>query len=214
MMMEFTLWDIIRNLLFAMRWTLALSLVALGGGALFTMLLLTLRLTCGARVNRAISLYVNLFQGTPILMQLFLVFFAFPLVGIEVSPWTAASVCLILYASAYLLDIWYSAVRSLPRGQWEACRVLGLSFPQTMMHVVMPQAVRLAAAPSVGFIVQLIKNTSLTSVIGFEEMTKVGMVLTNATFEPFKIYGLLALGYFLLCFPLSRLARRLEGTSR
>ena len=188
--------------------------MALGGGAIFTLVLLTLRLTCGARVNRAISLYVNLFQGTPILMQLFLVFFAFPLVGIEVSPWTAASVCLILYASAYLLDIWYSAVRSLPRGQWEACRVLGLSFPQTMRHVVMPQAIRLAAAPSVGFIVQLIKNTSLTSVIGFEEMTKVGMVLTNATFEPFKIYGLLALGYFLLCFPLSRLARRLEGSSR
>ena len=93
MMMEFTLWDIIRKRLFALRWTLALSLVALGGGAIFTLVLLTLRLTCGARVNRAISLYVNLFQGTPILMQLFLVFFAFPLVGIEVSPWTAASVC-------------------------------------------------------------------------------------------------------------------------
>lgn len=131
-MMEFTLWDIIRNLLFAMRWTLALSLTALIGGVLLMFLLLTLRLTCKTRINRLISLYVNLFQGTPILMQLFLVFFAFPLVGIEVSPWTAASVCLILYASAYLLDIWYSAVRSLPRGQWEACRVLGLSFPQTM----------------------------------------------------------------------------------
>lgn len=213
-MIEFTLWDIIRNLLFAMRWTVVLSLSALLGGGLLTSLLLVLRLTGTPRINRIISLYVNLFQGTPILMQLFLVFFAFPLVGLHVSPWTAATVCLTLYASAYLLDIWHSAVLSLPRGQWEACRVLGLSFFQTLLHVVMPQATRLAAAPSVGFIVQLIKNTSLTSVIGFEEMTKVGMVLTNATFQPFKVYGLLALGYFLLCFPLSRLARRLEGALR
>ncbi len=145
-------------------------------------------------------------------MQLFLVFFTFPLLGVEVSPWTAAGVCLTLYASAYLIDIWYSAVQSLPKGQWEACRVLGLSFTQTLVHVIAPQTIRIATPPTVGFCVQLIKGTALTSIIGFEEMTKAATMLTNATFQPFKIYGLVALGYFLLCYPLSVCARRLERT--
>lgn len=210
-MFEFTNWDIIRNLLLALRWTVILSLTAFAGGALVTLTLLLLRLVSGRRVNQLISLYVDLFQGTPVLMQLFLVFFAFPLVGIEVSPMTAAGVCLTLYASAYLLDIWHSAIMSLPKGQWEACRVLGLTFTQTMIHVIGPQAVRLGVAPTIGFAVQLVKNTALTSIIGFEEITKVATVLTNATFQPFKIYGLTALGYFLLCFPLSCFARWLEG---
>ena len=129
---EFTNWDIISSLLLAMRWTVLLSLIAFAGGTLITIVLLLLRLTCGKTVNLLVSAHVNLFQGTPLLMQLFLVFFTFPLLGVEVSPWTAAGVCLTLYASAYLIDIWYSAVQSLPKGQWEACRVLGLSFTQTL----------------------------------------------------------------------------------
>ena len=200
---EFTNWDIISSLLLAMRWTVLLSLIAFAGGTLITIVLLLLRLTCGKTVNLLVSAHVNLFQGTPLLMQLFLVFFTFPLLGVEVSPWTAAGVCLTLYASAYLIDIWYSAVQSLSKGQWEACRVLGLSFTQTL---------RIATTPTVGFCVQLIKGTALTSIIGFEEMTKAATMLTNATFQPFKIYGLVALGYFLLCYPLSVYARRLERT--
>lgn len=111
---EFTNWDIISSLLLAMRWTVLLSLIAFAGGTLITIVLLLLRLTCGKTVNLLVSAHVNLFQGTPLLMQLFLVFFTFPLLGVEVSPWTAAGVCLTLYASAYLIDIWYSAVQSLP----------------------------------------------------------------------------------------------------
>ncbi len=210
-MIEFTTWDIIRNLLLAMRWTVLLSLTAFAGAAVVTTLLLILKLVFKGYVGTVITLYTDLFQGTPILMQLFLVFFALPLVGIEVTPWAAAASCLTMYASAYLLDIWYGSVMALPRGQWEACRVLGLSFRQTLIHVIAPQAVRLATAPSVGFAVQLIKNTALTSIIGFEELTKVATILTNATFRPFEIYGYAALGYFLLCFPLSLAARKIEA---
>ena len=223
---EFTNWDIISSLLLAMRWTVLLSLIAFAGGTLITIVLLLLRLTCGKTVNLLVSAHVNLFQGTPLLMQLFLVFFTFPLLGVEVSPWTAAGVCLTLYASAYLIDIWYSAVQSLPKGQWEACRVLGLSFTQTLVHVIAMvlksrsmqaalttiKTIRIATPPTVGFCVQLIKGTALTSIIGFEEMAKAATMLTNATFQPFKIYGLVALGYFLLCYPLSVYARRLERT--
>ena len=153
---EFTNWDIISSLLLAMRWTVLLSLIAFAGGTLITIVLLLLRLTCGKTVNLLVSAHVNLFQGTPLLMQLFLVFFTFLLLGVEVSPWTAAGVCLTLYASAYLIDIWYSAVQSLSKGQWEACRVLGLSFTQTLVHVIAPQTIRIATPPTVGFCVQLI----------------------------------------------------------
>lgn len=211
MFSEFSNLDIIRNLAFALRWTVLLSIVAFAGGGLVTAALLFIRLYAKGWAEQLVRAYINLFQGTPVLMQLFLVFFALPLFGIDVSPWFAASLCLTLYSSAFLLDIWTGSIRSLPKGQWEACRVLGLSFTQALTRVIAPQAFRLALAPTVGFMVQVIKNTALTSIIGFAEVTKIATVMINATFQPFKIYGLTALAYFLLCFPLSLLARRFEG---
>lgn len=110
MMTTFTDWDIIRNLLLAGRWTILLSLVAFVGGAVVTLPLLLLRLTGGRTVKRIIRGYIELFQGTPLLMQLFLAFFGVALFGIDVSPWTAASLALTFYTSAFLLDIWYGSI--------------------------------------------------------------------------------------------------------
>jgi polar amino acid transport system permease protein len=93
-------------------------------------------------------------------MQLFLAFFGVALFGIDVSPWTAASLALTFYTSAFLLDIWFGSIRALPKGQWEASRCLGLSFGQTLFRVVAPQALRIAIAPTVGFAVQVIKGTA------------------------------------------------------
>ena len=125
MMTTFTDWDIVRNLLLAGRWTVLLSLVAFLGGALVTLPLLLLRMTGGRQVKRLIRGYIELFQGTPLLMQLFLAFFGVALFGIDVSAWTAASLALTLYTSAFLLDIWFGSIRALPKGQWEASRCLG-----------------------------------------------------------------------------------------
>ena len=210
-MNTFTDWDIVRNLLLAGRWTVLLSLVAFAGGALVTLPLLWLRLTAGRNVRRVIRGYIELFQGTPLLMQLFLAFFGVALFGVDVSPWTAASLALTLYTSAFLLDIWFGSIRSLPKGQWEASRCLGLSFAQSLCRVIIPQALRIAIAPTVGFIVQVIKGTALASIIGFVELTKAGSMLTNVTYQPFKVFGLVALGYFMLCYPLSRYSRYLEN---
>ncbi len=211
MMNTFTDWDIIRNLLLAGRWTVLLSLVAFTGGALVTLPLLLLRLTGGRQVQRLIRGYIELFQGTPLLMQLFLAFFGVAMLGIDVSPWTAASLALTLYTSAFLLDIWFGSIRALPKGQWEASRCLGLSFGQTLWRVVAPQALRIAIAPTVGFAVQVIKGTALASIIGFVDLTKAGTMLTNVTYQPFKVFALVALGYFILCYPLSRYSRYLEN---
>ncbi|EMW7172814.1 amino acid ABC transporter permease [Vibrio fluvialis] len=209
-MMQFTDWDIFRSLLMAARWTVALSLIAFVGGGLLGLFITLLRSTQHSVFTGVIKLYVELFQGTPLLMQLFLAFFGLSLVGVEVSAWTAAVLSLTLFSSAFFHDIWRGCIESLPKGQWEACRTLGLSYLQTMRYIIAPQAARLAIAPTVGFSVQIVKGTALASIIGFVELTKAGTMLNNATFQPFKVFALVALLYFAICFPLSALARYLE----
>jgi polar amino acid transport system permease protein len=213
-MVDFTLWDILRNLLLAARWTVALSLIAFIGGGLVGMALLLARLAQVPGAQRGVAAYVQLFQGTPLLMQLFLAYFGLALFGIQVSAWVAAGVALTLYASAFLTEIWRGCVNAIPKGQWEAADSLALSFGEKMRHVVGPQALRIAVAPTVGFLVQVIKGTALASVIGFIELTKAGTMISNATFQPFVVYACVALMYFSLCWPVSAYSRRLERSFR
>jgi len=209
-MSDFSVWDILRNLLLALRWTIVLSLIAFVGGGAVGALLLLLRLSGGRAAERLIGLYVQVFQGTPLLMQLFLAYFGIALFGVDVSAWTAASVALTLYTSAFLTEIWRGCVASIPKGQWEASGSLALSFGEQMRHLILPQAVRIAVAPTVGFLVQVIKGTALASVIGFVELTKAGSMISNATFKPFVVFSCVALLYFVLCFPVSLYAKNLE----
>ena len=210
MMTTFTDWDIIRNLLLAGRWTVALSLIAFLGGAGVGLGLLLLRLARLPGAERGVAAYVQLFQGTPLLMQLFLAYFGLALLGLNVSAWWAAALALTLYASAFLTEIWRGCVLAVPRGQWEAAASLGLSFGEQMRHVIGPQALRVAVPPTVGFLVQVVKGTALASVIGFVELTKAGSMISNATLRPFTVYACVALGYFILCWPISLAAQRLE----
>jgi polar amino acid transport system permease protein len=207
---DFSLWDIFRNLLLAARWTVALSLIAFIGGGLVGLALLLVRLAQWPGAQRLVSAYVALFQGTPLLMQLFLAYFGLALLGWNVSAWTAAAVALTLYASAFLVEIWRGCVNAVPKGQWEAADSLALSFTEKMRYVVGPQALRIAVPPTVGFLVQVIKGTALASVIGFIELTKAGTMITNATFRPFTVYACVALLYFALCWPISAASRKLE----
>jgi len=193
-MVEFSLWDILRNLLLAARWTVSLSLIAFIGGGLVGLVLLVLRLSKLRGVDRAVGAYVQVFQGTPLLMQLFLAYFGIALFGI----------------SAYLTEIWRGCVASIPKGQWEAAQSLALNFGEQLRHVVLPQALRIAVPPTVGFLVQVIKGTALASVIGFVELTKAGSMISNATYQPFLVYACVALLYFALCFPVSLVAQSLE----
>jgi polar amino acid transport system permease protein len=208
--MEFTVWDLIRNLLLAARWTLLLSAIAFAGGGLGGLFLLVLRVSRSASARSAVKLYIEAFQGTPLLMQLFLVFFGLPLLGFDVSAWLAATVALSLYASAYLVEIWRGCVDAVPRGQWDASASLGMHYLTQLRLVILPQALRMAVPPTVGFLVQLVKSTALASIIGYNELTRTGQIMTNATFRPFAIYALVALIYFAMCYPLTSYARSLE----
>ena len=209
-MIEFTLWDIVRNLLLATRWTVLFSVVALVGGAVVGVAILLARISARKWVSRAAQTYIGLFQGTPLLMQLFLMFFGLPMLGFRIEPWTAAVLGLTFFASAFLAEIWRGGVQALPRGQWDAGASLGLHYIQELRLIVLPQAFAITRAPTVGFLVQLIKCTALTSIIGFEELVRTSNAINNATFKPFTVYGLVALIYFVLCFPLTRYARALE----
>ncbi|KXF76164.1 amino acid ABC transporter permease [Paramesorhizobium deserti] len=209
-MIEFSLWDILRNLLLATRWTVLLSLVAFIGGGLVGTLLLFMRIGKRRALRLFARYYVELFQGTPLLMQLFLAFFGLGLFGIDVPAWLAAAVALILWTAAFLAEIWRGCVEAIARGQWEASSSLGMGYVQQMRYVILPQALRIAIPPTVGFSVQVIKATALTSIIGFVELSKAGTMVTNATFQPFTVYGLVALIYFALCWPLSKSSQILE----
>lgn len=209
-MTDFTLWDLVRNLLLAARWTLLLSAIAFVGGGIVGLALLLVRIGRNKWGRTAVMLYIELFQSTPLLMQLFLVYFGLPKLGIDVSAWLAAAVCLTLYSSAFLTDIWRGSVEAIPRGQWDGSASLGLHYLSQLRLVILPQATRMAIPPTVGFLVQLVKSTALASIVGYHELTKTAQILTNATFQPFVIYGLVALIYFAICFPLTKWSRGLE----
>jgi polar amino acid transport system permease protein len=209
-MVDFSLWDIIRNLLLALRWTVGLSLIAFIGGSVVGLLLLMLRLSKFPGATAFVSGYVQLFQGVPLLVQLFLAYYGLGLFGINTSPWVAAGMGLTLYASAFLTEIWRGCVASIPRGQWEASQSLALNFAEQLRHIILPQAFKIAVAPTVGFLVQVIKGTALASVIGFMELTKVGKTIANATYSPFLVFSCVAVMYFVLCYPVSLYAKSLE----
>ena len=212
-MADFSFWVILSNLLWATRWTVVLSIVAFVCGGIVGLVILFLRVSRVGLLEIGSKLFIEFFQGTPLLMQLFLFFFGVALFGLDVSPWIAAGLALTFWTAAFLAEIWRGCVEAIPKGQWEASSSLAMTFIEQMRNVILPQAARIAIAPTVGFSVQVVKGTALASIIGFVELTKAGTMLNNATFRPFLVYGLVALIYFCLCFPLSWFARRLEGKS-
>ncbi len=200
-------------LVLAARWTLALTALAFLGGGLVAVVIATLRVSPFAPLRAIGAGYVNAIQGIPLLAWLFVFFFGLPIIaGVSVSPWVAATIAFSVYAGAFLGEIWRGCLQAIPRQQWEAGAALGLSFAEQLRHVIVPQAVRISIPPTVGFLVQLIKNTSLGAVIGFVELTREGQLTTGATYRPFTVYIVVAAIYFAMCFPLTQWSRRLERT--
>jgi polar amino acid transport system permease protein len=198
-------------IVWAVQWTLALSAVAFAGGAVGGLAVALGRVSPVGILRYPALAFIRIFQGTPLLMQLFLVFFGLNIFGIGINPWIAAAVALTLHASAYLGEIWRGCIEAVPPGQSEASWALGLGYRDKMAFVILPQAAKISVAPTVGFLVQLIKGTSLTSIIGFVELTRAGQIINNATFQPLYVFSLVAALYFVLCWPLSMWARHLEG---
>ncbi|MGR4871523.1 amino acid ABC transporter permease [Variovorax sp. LARHSF232] len=194
----------------AAKWTLALSVIAFVGGALLG-LVIALARTSENRAAQILSTgFIQIFQGTPLLLQLFLIFFGAPVLGFDINPWIAAGVALILNSAAFLGEIWRGCIQAIPRGQTEAAHALNLGYVSRMRDVVLPQAFKIALPPTVGYVVQIIKGTSLAAIIGFTEITRAGQIINNATFQPLQVFTTVAALYFAICWPLSLLAARME----
>jgi len=209
MIREFSAADIV-YLIEAARWTLLLALAAMVGGGLLGIVVAVLRVVpLRPSDGRAVG-YIIWTRGAPLLGPLFVFFFPRPLFALSGRPWPAAALSLSIYASAFFGEIWRGRLRSVPDRQWEAGAALGLTYVQRLTHVVLPQAVLISVAPTVGFLVQLVKNTSLTALIGFVELTRASQIISGATFAPLPVYLAAAAIYFVICFSLSQLARALE----
>jgi polar amino acid transport system permease protein len=195
----------------AVRWTLLLSLVAFLGGGVVGFVIAVLRTTRSRMLRWLTTGYIQLFQGTPVLMQLFLFYYGFAvLFDMQVDAWPAVALAFTLYSGAFLGEIWRGSIQAIPRTQWEASACLSLGYVQQLRYVILPQAMRISIPPTVGFLVQLIKGTSIAAIIGFVELTRAGQLMVNVTFQPMVVYPIVAALYFAICWPLSLLARNLE----
>ncbi|HEX3954775.1 MAG TPA: amino acid ABC transporter permease [Stellaceae bacterium] len=198
--------------------TLELCFAALIFGSLGGVVVGAMRTTKSAPLRVIGLLYVEIVRSIPFVILLFFIFFAVPMVvDIDIPPYPAAIAALSLNCSAYMAEVVRSGIRSVPIGQWEAARSLGLSYFRIMRHVVLPQALRVMIPPTIGVYVNTIKESSLASIIGFVELLGQGMAIREARAinNPADVLLAVAFGYFVICFTLSRLGRELERrTSR
>ena len=195
----------------ALRWTLLLTIVAFIGGGIGGFVVALAR-TSPSRPARIVALlFTMLLQGTPLLMQLFVAFYGLAvLTGLRLDAWPAVALAFTLYAAAFLGDIWRGTIEAIPKTQWEAATALGLRRWATLRTIILPQAARIAIPPTVGFLVQLIKNTSVAAIVGFVELTRAGQLMVNVTFQPMIVYPIVAALYFAICWPISLAATHLE----
>ena len=203
-------WNEFLVLLDGLKWTVAISAVTFAGGGALGLVVLFLRVAPPRALRWLAVGYIQAIQCTPLLGHLFIVFFGLPLLGFGVSRWFAVTVAMSIYASAFLAEIWRGAVQAIPKGQWEAGSAIGLSRFKQFRLVILPQALTIAIPPTIGFMVQIVKNTSLSSIIGFVELSRRAQLVNSTTFEPFIVYGVTAVLYFCLCFPMTRWSRALE----
>ena len=192
-------------------WTLVLSGLAFILGSIGGFGVMLARISPRRWLWMPTLVYIECIQGIPLLILLFIVYFGLSVYGFALPALVAAGLAMMVYTSAYLGDIWRGCVEAMPRPQWEAAECLSLTRWQTLRLVIIPQAFRLSLPPTVGFLVQVIKMTSLASVIGFIELTRAGQIINNSIFQPFLIFSLVGAFYFVLCYPLSRWSESMEN---
>jgi len=197
-----------------LRVTLALAAVVIVSGTLLG-LLAGVALLYGPRWLRALlRLYVDVLRGTPLLVQLFLIFYGLPVVGIPVTNFWAVVVGLSLFCTAHVAEIVRGAVAAVPKGQWDAARAIGLTFGPTLRHVILPQAVPTALPPWTNTAVEMVKGTSLAYLLSVSDLLFATQNIVERTGEAMPLYIAAALIYFVVNFGLSRLVIWLERRMR
>ncbi len=199
-----------KYMLSGLSWTIILSLISFALGIVGGFGVMLARVSQNKIIAFMTALFIQTIQGIPLLVLLFIVYFGVGVFGFNVPPLIAASIALMVYVSAFLGEIWRGSVQAIEKTQWEASECLGFTRWQSLILVIIPQAIRLSLPPTVGFLVQVIKSTSLASVVGFVELTRSGQIINNSLFQPFLVFTLVGVLYFCLCYPLSRWSQVME----
>lgn len=194
----------------AALWTVGLTIAALIGGGLLGFCIALMRVSPMKPIEWIAKIYIQIVQGIPLLVLLFVAYFGFSIAGFNASPFFTVVIAFSLYSAAYLGEIWRGSIQTVPKAQWEASGCLGFNRAQQLGLVIIPQAIRISTPSTVGFMVQLVKNTSLASTVGFIELARAGQILNNSTFKPFTVFILVGIFYFCLCYPLSLWSKKLE----
>jgi polar amino acid transport system permease protein len=194
-----------------LKWTVLLAAIAFIGGGIGGLGVALVRTSTSWGLRRATAGYIAVFQGTPLLMQLFVIYYGLALIGLTLPAWLAVAIAFTLHASAFLGEIWRGAIEALPKGQFEAAKALGLHYVPRMRDVILPQALRIALPATIGFLVQLIKGTSLAAIVGFIELARAGQIVSNQTYAPLFVFTVVGAIYFALCWPLSLYGMHIEN---
>lgn len=212
MLFDFSLiWNSLPLLLAGAGVTIEITAIAVGLGFIFGLITSVCRLS-GVKILQVIAVcYVNIIRGTPMLVQIFLIYFALPMViGERINPFVAAVAACSINSGAYVSEIFRAGIQSVDKGQMEAGRSLGLSWMQTMRYVILPQAFKHVIPPLGNEFISMTKETSLVSVIGFEELTRRGQLIIAKTYGSFEIWLTVAAIYLVMTLTIARLVSYLE----
>lgn len=203
-------YDSILFILKAGLMTIEVSVLAFVAGLFLAAFTAYLSMTKIKVLNLISWTYIQLMRGTPLLMQMYFIFFSLPLLGIRLSIFASALVALTTNTGAFMAEIIRASIQSIKKGQWDAAESLGLSRMQMMIKIILPQAIRIVIPPTMGYITALIKNSSVASTIGLVEATRAGRLIIEPTGQGLLVFFLVGVLYFIICFPISKLSKSIE----
>lgn len=192
--------------------TLALSAIGIVAGTIVGFVLGIARASSNTLLSFVVGAYTDIFRGTPVLVQVFVVFFILPEAGVELDSFTAGALALSNIAACFISEIVASGIRAVPVGQAEAAASAGLTRLQQLRLVVLPQATRMIVPSLVGQFVLLVKDSSVVSAIGLLDLTRSGWIIVQSVPNGMLVFSVVGIGYFLICYPLLHLSRRMEKT--
>lgn len=199
------------RLLAGLRYTVTLTIFAFALSLVVGLIIAAMRLNPKLKLLYIpATIYLEVFRGTPMLLQLFFAYFALPSIGINLSPMAAGVLTLGLCVGAYLSEVFRAAIMAVDRGQWEASSALAMPWTMTMRYTILPQAVRIALPSTGNYAISLFKDSALASTVSVVELLFSAQILAAETFQYIKIYAIVGVFYFLICYPTSIAMRRLE----
>ncbi|MDQ0247164.1 cystine transport system permease protein [Bacillus fengqiuensis] len=195
----------------ALKYTIPLTLISFALGLILAVLTALARLSHIKVLNIIARVYVSVIRGTPLLVQLFIIFYGLPNLGLTIDPFPSAVIGFSLSMGAYASEIIRAAILSIPKGQWEAAYSIGMSYPKALQRVVLPQAARVSIPPLSNSFISLVKDTSLASLILVTEMFRRAQEIAATNYEFLLLYSEAALMYWIICFLLSVAQGRIEA---